>query len=144
MEMEYTAATAAAASAAASAGGSSGGSGALVEHGAPAERQLSAAAAAAAAAAAVVPSALWSQAPLWAAADVAQPDGGEAANLPVRGRVGVRVGVGVAVRVSVGLSPHPHPTQAANFPVGVCDVNGQQIDTRRTNSWLLKLDEVRQ
>ena len=28
--------------------------------------------------------------------------------------------------------------------MGVCDVNGQQIDTRRTNSWLLKLDEVRQ
>ena len=55
-----------------------------------------------------MPSALWSQAPLWAASEVAQPDGGE----------------------------------AHHFPVGVCDVNGQQLDTRRSNSWLLKLDEV--
>ena len=31
---------------------------------------------------------------------------------------------------------------AANFPVGVRDVNGQQLDTRRTNSWLLKLGDV--
>ena len=47
----------------------------------------------AATAAAVVPSALWSQAPLWAAEDgVAQPDEGS----------------------------------AANFPVGLTDVNGQQ------------------
>ena len=58
---------------------------------------------------AAVPSALWSQAPLWAAAEgVRQPDTGE----------------------------------ARNFPVGVRDVNGQQLDTRATNSWLLKVHEV--
>ena len=60
-------------------------------------------------AAATVPSALWSQAPLWSAQEhVAQPDEGT----------------------------------AANFPVGLVDVNGQQIDTRRSNSWLLKLQDV--
>ena len=75
-----------------------GGGGALVES-AAIRRQ----------AAAAVPSALWSQAPLWAAAEgVRQPDSGE----------------------------------ARNFPVGVRDVNGQQLDTRTTNSWLLKVHEV--
>ena len=60
-------------------------------------------------AASTVPSALWSQAPLWSAEEgVMQPDEGI----------------------------------AANFPVGVRDVNGQQLDTRRTNSWLLKLGDV--
>ena len=60
-------------------------------------------------AAATVPSALWSQAPLWSAQEhVAQPDEGT----------------------------------ATNFPVGLVDVNGQQIDTRRSNSWLLRLQEV--
>ena len=28
------------------------------------------------------------------------------------------------------------------FPVGIVDVNGQQLDTRRSNSWLLKLHEI--
>ena len=64
---------------------------------------------ASAAAAAAIPSALWSQAPLWSAEEgVMQPDAGE----------------------------------ASNFPVGLRDVNGQQVDTRRTNSWLLKLQDV--
>ena len=62
-----------------------------------------------AAAAATIPSALWSQAPLWSAEPgVPQPDEGS----------------------------------ASQFPVGVVDVNGQQLDTRTTNSWLLKLHEV--
>ena len=62
-----------------------------------------------AAAVSAVPSALWSQAPLWSAEEgVAQPDDGS----------------------------------AANFPVGVRDVNGQQLDTRTSNSWLLKLQDV--
>jgi NAD(P)-dependent dehydrogenase (short-subunit alcohol dehydrogenase family) len=75
---------------------------------APTEAAVSPAAVAAAAAASV-PSALWSQAPLWSAEEgVMQPDSGE----------------------------------AANFPLGLRDVNGQQIDTRRSNSWLLKLHEV--
>ena len=65
--------------------------------------------AAAASATAAVPSALWSQAPLWSAeAHVAQPDEGT----------------------------------SADFPVGLVDVNGQQLDTRRSNSWLLKLQDV--
>ena len=60
-------------------------------------------------AAAIVPSALWSQAPLWSAEDgVMQPDEGT----------------------------------AADFPLGLRDVNGQQLDVRRTNSWLLKLGDV--
>jgi hypothetical protein len=62
-----------------------------------------------AAAAATIPSALWSQAPLWSAEPgVPQPDEGT----------------------------------ASQFPLGVVDVNGQQLDTRTTNSWLLKLHEV--
>ena len=36
----------------------------------------------------------------------------------------------------------PDAGVAANFPLGVTDVNGQQLDTRRTNSWLLKLHEI--
>ena len=57
----------------------------------------------------LVPSALWSQAPLWSAQPgVAQPDEGT----------------------------------VEQFPVGVRDVNGQQLDTRRSNSWLLKLHEI--
>ena len=58
---------------------------------------------------AAVPSALWSQAPLWPAEEgVAQPDEGS----------------------------------ASDFPSGMTDVNGQQLDTRRTNSWLLQLQDV--
>ena len=58
---------------------------------------------------AAVPSALWSQAPLWSAEEgVMQPDEGT----------------------------------ASNFPIGLTDVNGQQVDTRTSNSWLLKLQEV--
>lgn len=57
-----------------------------------------------------IPSALWSQAPLWSA------EGG-----------GVR---------------QPDEGSASNFPVGMTDVNGQQLDTRRINSWLLKIEDV--
>jgi NAD(P)-dependent dehydrogenase (short-subunit alcohol dehydrogenase family) len=32
--------------------------------------------------------------------------------------------------------------QAAAFPAGALDVNEQQVDTRKVNSWMLKLDEV--
>ena len=75
----------------------------------PAASFLATAPAAEAMAAVGVPSALWSQAPLWSAEEgVMQPDEGT----------------------------------AANFPLGVRDVNGQQLDTRRTNSWLLKLGDV--
>ena len=33
-------------------------------------------------------------------------------------------------------------TQSASMPAGKTDVNDQQVDLRRVNSWLLKLDEV--
>ena len=36
----------------------------------------------------------------------------------------------------------PDAGAPSNFPVGLLDVNGQQVDTRRTNSWLLKLQDV--
>ena len=38
--------------------------------------------------------------------------------------------------------PQPDEGTASQFPLGVVDVNGQQLDTRTTNSWLLKLHEV--
>jgi hypothetical protein len=34
------------------------------------------------------------------------------------------------------------PSAIRHLPTGVYDVNGQQLDTRRENSWLLKLGEV--
>ena len=56
-----------------------------------------------------IPSALWSQAPLWAAEEgVAQPDEGA----------------------------------AGDFPLGLHDVNGQQVDLRTANSWLLRIEDV--
>ena len=36
----------------------------------------------------------------------------------------------------------PDEGTASNFPIGLTDVNGQQVDTRTSNSWLLKLQEV--
>lgn len=35
-----------------------------------------------------------------------------------------------------------HPDNHASFPEGMVDVNGQQIDLRSKNSWLLRLGEV--
>ena len=70
-----------------------------------------------AAPAAAVPSALWSQLPVWGA----PADGGEA------GEAGEAGG----------------EEAAALFPAGAHDVNGQQLDLRTTNSWLLRLGQVR-
>ena len=65
-----------------------------------------------------LPSALWSQLPLWA------PDGGD-------GATALAAGAGAA-----------EDDDAAAFPVGATDVNGQQLDLRRVNSWRLKVGEV--
>ena len=36
----------------------------------------------------------------------------------------------------------PEEGRASDFPLDARDVNGQQLDQRRSNSWLLKLHEV--
>ena len=41
----------------------------------------------------------------------------------------------------VALLPSDHTDEAA-LPQGILDVNGQQVDLRRMNSWLLKIDQV--
>ncbi|MBE9118245.1 SDR family oxidoreductase [Lusitaniella coriacea LEGE 07157] len=38
--------------------------------------------------------------------------------------------------------PHFLPTTIENFPANILDEDGQQLDLRPLNSWLLKLDEV--
>ena len=48
-------------------------------------------------------------------------------------------GAGGAADGSLALAG---PGGAVVLPEGVYDVNGQQLDTRRSNSWLLKLGEV--
>ena len=40
------------------------------------------------------------------------------------------------------IAPEDHAVASADLPPGHLDVNGQQIDLRTTNSWLLKLQDV--
>jgi NAD(P)-dependent dehydrogenase (short-subunit alcohol dehydrogenase family) len=40
------------------------------------------------------------------------------------------------------IAPEDHAVSPADLPPGHLDVNGQQIDLRTTNSWLLKLQDV--
>lgn len=40
------------------------------------------------------------------------------------------------------LSDEKFGTDSSAFPVGVVDVNGQQVDLRSSNSWVLKLGEI--
>lgn len=62
------------------------------------------------------------------------------------GRAGAAAGLsGVsmsALMSQLALLPEDSGWDAAALPRGARDVNGQQLDLRSTNSWLLKLDQV--
>jgi len=47
-----------------------------------------------------------------------------------------------ALMSQLALLPEDSGWDAAALPSGTRDVNGQQLDLRSTNSWLLKLDQV--
>jgi hypothetical protein len=47
-----------------------------------------------------------------------------------------------ALMSQLALLPEDSGWDAATLPSGARDVNGQQLDLRSTNSWLLKLDQV--
>jgi hypothetical protein len=43
----------------------------------------------------------------------------------------------------MALLPGEGARSSELFPSGKYDVNGQQVDLRKSNSWMLKLDQVR-
>eukprot|EP00965_Chrysotila_dentata_P145114 4792576-Pleurochrysis_carterae.AAC.3 len=104
----------------------------------------------------LLPSALWSQVQ-WDGeeeqepTDASAPSGADEATAApqaaascsrAEGDGGVSSVVERGVQGAAGASADK-ARAASSFPVGLRDVNGQQLDLRSTNSWLLKLHEAR-